>query len=280
MAISCCTICKKQFKSSQIFIQHLQTSEHRKKVEMVQEDECQNEELSKIPDGFLVEEEGGVSGDEDHLELSNAEEENLNKEDGEAPKEVTLEDMDDSVQYNPDVLYGGKFFVPVAGFICRLCNKFYHFESSDLHSHCKSLEHFENLKRFKTDQKYEARTLVSGSSAASSRPVTELSSRQVTVSVCRLHTQAQSPTAEPTEDLQPTPSSGGADTEQTSVEEAAATSVSAEAQDSQTVPAAATTDSTISNEENVEAPKQVNGKKGAKTTTTPRRRTSRTTNRR
>uniref|UniRef100_A0A8C9YPL6 Cdkn1a interacting zinc finger protein 1a n=1 Tax=Sander lucioperca TaxID=283035 RepID=A0A8C9YPL6_SANLU len=41
---------------------------------------------------------------------------------------------------------GSSFFVPVAGFICRLCNKFYHFESSALHTHCKSIKHFENLK--------------------------------------------------------------------------------------------------------------------------------------
>lgn len=41
---------------------------------------------------------------------------------------------------------GSSFFVPVAGFICRLCRKFYHFESSTLHTHCKSLKHFETLK--------------------------------------------------------------------------------------------------------------------------------------
>jgi len=41
---------------------------------------------------------------------------------------------------------GSRFLVPVAGFLCRLCNKFYHFESAALHSHCKSLTHFEHLK--------------------------------------------------------------------------------------------------------------------------------------
>lgn len=41
---------------------------------------------------------------------------------------------------------GSSFFVPVAGFICRLCNKFYHFESSALHTHCKSVKHFEKFK--------------------------------------------------------------------------------------------------------------------------------------
>lgn len=99
--------------------------------------------------------------------------------------EVTLKDMASDEQYDPDTVYGewrltinhlnllfscmyllfgfagysraefiraflfsagSSFFVPVAGFICRLCNKFYHFESSALHTHCKSLKHFENLK--------------------------------------------------------------------------------------------------------------------------------------
>lgn len=43
-------------------------------------------------------------------------------------------------------LTGASFFVPVAGFICRLCSKFFHFESSAVHTHCKSATHFEKLK--------------------------------------------------------------------------------------------------------------------------------------
>lgn len=61
-------------------------------------------------------------------------------------KEVTLNDMTSDEQYDPDTIYGSSFLDPVAGFLCRLCNKFYLFESSALHSHCKSLQHFENLK--------------------------------------------------------------------------------------------------------------------------------------
>lgn len=43
-------------------------------------------------------------------------------------------------------LTGSSFVVPVAGFICRLCNHFYHFESSARHAHCKTLKHFHSLK--------------------------------------------------------------------------------------------------------------------------------------
>lgn len=43
-------------------------------------------------------------------------------------------------------LIGASFFVPVAGFICTLCSKFFHFESPAVHTHCKSSTHFEKLK--------------------------------------------------------------------------------------------------------------------------------------
>lgn len=86
-------------------------------------------------------------------------------------KEVTLRDMSSDEQHDPDTVYGtsrisllassvgflfkftmiscltgASFFVPVAGFICRLCSKFFHFESSAVHTHCKSTTHFEKLK--------------------------------------------------------------------------------------------------------------------------------------
>lgn len=41
---------------------------------------------------------------------------------------------------------GSNFVIPVAGFLCRLCNEFYHYEASARHSHCKTRQHFENLK--------------------------------------------------------------------------------------------------------------------------------------
>ncbi|XP_033846126.1 cdkn1a interacting zinc finger protein 1a [Periophthalmus magnuspinnatus] len=288
MTICSCTICKKNFRSSQMFIQHLQTIEHRKKVEMVQENEgC--EEPTKIPDGFLVEEEGAMSEDDENMNQSNAEDQDdLDKQDGGASKEVTLEDADDSVQYDPEVLYGGRFFVPVAGFICRLCNKFYHFESPDLHLHCKSLEHFENLKRYKTDQKYAAsRKCVAEeeSNTCSSEPTSETSSKQPVISVCRLQMQTNKETIESNETLQDvtisTPSASSSGLENADIEEAATSPTVGREDSSETVPEVTTeTAPSVSNEGDVDEQKAVVGKKKAKTTTAPRRRTVRATNRR
>lgn len=36
--------------------------------------------------------------------------------------------------------------VPVMGYVCRICHKFYHSNSEAKISHCKSLAHFENLQ--------------------------------------------------------------------------------------------------------------------------------------
>ena len=38
------------------------------------------------------------------------------------------------------------FLVPVMGYVCRICHKFYHSNSGAQLSHCKSLAHFENLQ--------------------------------------------------------------------------------------------------------------------------------------
>ncbi|XP_053705006.1 cdkn1a interacting zinc finger protein 1a isoform X5 [Synchiropus splendidus] len=119
-SLSSCTVCKRRFRTSQMFVEHLQSAEHRLKVEKLQE--TLSSLTSSDADGFLLEE-----GEESELE----DERMMNEED-------SLGNL------------GSSFFVPVAGFICRLCNKFYHFDSSSLHTHCKSLTHFENLKRHKS----------------------------------------------------------------------------------------------------------------------------------
>ncbi|XP_023275322.1 cip1-interacting zinc finger protein [Seriola lalandi dorsalis] len=182
-AISSCTICKKHFRTSQIFVEHLQSQEHRQKMEKLQEKEgC--EALAKLTamdtDGFsLDEEEEGSEVEEGEERQRNEEDQDCSeKQDGwSSLKEVTLKKMASDEQYDPDTVYGSSFFVPVAGFICRLCNKFYHFESSALHTHCKSLTHFENLKRYRVlySQKGEAVESSRESLLASDslRPVTE-----------------------------------------------------------------------------------------------------------
>ncbi|XP_069027957.1 cdkn1a interacting zinc finger protein 1a [Embiotoca jacksoni] len=149
MDITSCAVCKKRFKTSQIFLEHLQSQEHRRKL---QEKGC--EALGKLtaldPEGFSLDEEverGSELGEEEDRQ-----------DVWSSLKEVTLNNMASDEQYDPDTVCGSSFLAPVSGFICRLCNKFYHFESSALHTHCKSLKHFENLQKYKVlvSQKVEA----------------------------------------------------------------------------------------------------------------------------
>ncbi|XP_061655917.1 cdkn1a interacting zinc finger protein 1a isoform X2 [Phyllopteryx taeniolatus] len=133
-AVSSCSVCKKHFRSSKLFVAHLQSQEHRQRLEKL---------LDK--DGFDLEEEK----EEDDRRDPDEEDFPENQDGWSSGREVTLKDMASDEHYDPDTIYGSSFFVPVAGFICQLCNKFYHFDSSALHTHCKSLKHFDNLKKHK-----------------------------------------------------------------------------------------------------------------------------------
>ncbi|RVE65869.1 hypothetical protein OJAV_G00120750 [Oryzias javanicus] len=141
--VSFCIVCKKHFKTSQHFLEHLHSQGHRQKL---QEKGC--DALVKLTaldtDEFSLENEEG-SGGEGETEGNQGD-----AQDGwSSLKEVTLNDISSDEQYDPDTAYGSSFLVPVAGFICKLCNKFYHFESSAAHTHCKSLKHFENLRSYR-----------------------------------------------------------------------------------------------------------------------------------
>ncbi|XP_044189214.1 cdkn1a interacting zinc finger protein 1a [Thunnus albacares] len=216
-AISSCTVCKKHFRTSQIFVEHLQSQEHRQKMEKLQEKEG-SEALAKLTtmdtDGFSLEEEEGSEVEEgEDRQRSEGDQDSTDHQDGwTSPKEVTLKDMASDEEYDSDTVYGSSFFVPVAGFICRLCNKFYHFESSALHTHCKSQKHFENLKRHRAllSQKGEAsRESLLAEDSLRSAPetttdcldenslshdtglVTDLNSMQPSITLTRLSMQAE-----------------------------------------------------------------------------------------
>ncbi|CAN9504486.1 unnamed protein product [Ophioblennius macclurei] len=168
--ISSCAVCKKHFKTPQAFLEHLQSQEHRQKL---QEKGC--EALSKLAsldtEGFSLEEDEAGSDAEGSEEGGQAGRQDV----WSSLKESNLNDVASDEQHDPDTVYGSSFLVPVAGFICGLCNKFYHFESSALHTHCKSLKHFENLKRYRAlvGRKEEAVTCPAESPLAAAEPPTD-----------------------------------------------------------------------------------------------------------
>ncbi|XP_051523566.1 cip1-interacting zinc finger protein-like isoform X4 [Myxocyprinus asiaticus] len=143
-----CTVCKHDFRTPREFVEHMQSTEHKQRVEQLWKESGKDGMDELNTESFLGDEDGDFTDDE-------REEEENGKEGLSAQMEVTLEDMTEDEEFDPDTVYGSSFVVPVAGFLCRLCNHFYHFESSARHAHCKTLKHFHNLKSYKALKTHE-----------------------------------------------------------------------------------------------------------------------------
>ncbi|KAL9826833.1 cip1-interacting zinc finger protein isoform 1-T2 [Geothlypis trichas] len=156
-----CTVCSRHFKTPRKFVEHMKSPEHKQKAKEVRLGEKElgspedSEELITVDavgcfeddDEEEEEEEGGAGEEEDHDVVLMENEDSAAKQTG--LKEVSLEDYEGSEKYCPDTAYGLDFLVPVAGYLCRLCHKFYHSDSAARLAHCKSLMHFENFQRYK-----------------------------------------------------------------------------------------------------------------------------------
>ncbi|XP_025905153.1 cip1-interacting zinc finger protein isoform X2 [Nothoprocta perdicaria] len=155
-----CTVCSRHFKTPRKFVEHMKSPEHKQKAKEVRLGEKElgspedSEELITVDavgcfeDDEEEEEEEEGAGEEEDLDVVLTEnEDSVAKQTG--LKEVTLEDFEGSEKYCPDTAYGLDFLVPVAGYLCRLCHKFYHSDSAARLAHCKSLMHFENFQRYK-----------------------------------------------------------------------------------------------------------------------------------
>ncbi|XP_046695249.1 cdkn1a interacting zinc finger protein 1a isoform X2 [Silurus meridionalis] len=159
-----CTVCKQHFRTSREFIEHMQSTEHKQHMEEV---------LKETGKGNLEDlglEVCTVGPDEEGMESD--EEEKMEEENGQeglpVQMEVTLEDITEEEEFDSDTVYGSNFVIPVAGFLCRLCNEFYHYEASARRSHCKTHQHFENLKRYKALKIQEASALQASESVCTS----------------------------------------------------------------------------------------------------------------
>ncbi|XP_061116657.1 zinc finger protein on ecdysone puffs-like isoform X2 [Conger conger] len=160
-----CTVCKRHFRTPRKFVEHMKSPEHKQRVE-----ELREEGLPEVLEELItVDAVGCFEGEEDYEEEPNEQEEegeeeqeqgNSHSQGGQTShkEEVTLEDMADNEEYDPNTQYGSSFVVPVAGFLCRLCRKFYHFESTARLSHCQSLAHFQNLQKYRALRRQEDTT--------------------------------------------------------------------------------------------------------------------------
>ncbi|CAM4676652.1 unnamed protein product [Caretta caretta] len=156
-----CTVCSRHFKTPRKFVEHMKSPEHKQKAKEVRLGEKElgspedSEELITVDavgcfeddDDEEEEEEEGIGEEEGSEVVQTDSEDPVTKQGG--LKEKTPEDCEGNERYCPDTPYGLDFLVPVAGYLCRLCHKFYHSDSAARVTHCKSLMHFENFQRYK-----------------------------------------------------------------------------------------------------------------------------------
>ncbi|XP_060540066.1 cip1-interacting zinc finger protein-like, partial [Pantherophis guttatus] len=154
-----CTVCSRYFKTPRKFVEHMKSLEHKQKAKEVRLGEKDlgrpedSEELITVDAVGCFEEQDDDDEEEDEeagegaqLDLAEA----VNQQVGQ--RETSVEDPGGNAEYCPDTVYGLDFLVPVAGFLCQLCHKFYSSDSATRLTHCKSRMHFENLQRYRASQ--------------------------------------------------------------------------------------------------------------------------------
>uniref|UniRef100_A0A673U0A5 CDKN1A interacting zinc finger protein 1 n=1 Tax=Suricata suricatta TaxID=37032 RepID=A0A673U0A5_SURSU len=148
-----CTVCNRYFKTPRKFVEHVKSQGHKDKAKELKM--LEKEIAGQDEDHFItVDAVGCFEGDEDEEEEEEEEDEEEIEVEEEFCKQVRSRDMSieewkGSETYSPNTAYGVDFLVPVMGYICRICHKFYHSNSGAQLSHCKSLAHFENLQKYK-----------------------------------------------------------------------------------------------------------------------------------
>ncbi|XP_051532897.1 cdkn1a interacting zinc finger protein 1b isoform X2 [Myxocyprinus asiaticus] len=139
-----CTLCERYFRTPRKFVEHMKSPEHKQRVEELK-DEGDPEVMEEL---ITVDAIGCFEGEDDYEEDRNEDDVPV-FEKHPAHREI-LEEVTDYKVYDPNTQYGTSFVVPVAGFLCKICHKFYHFESSARETHCRSLMHFQNLQKYNT----------------------------------------------------------------------------------------------------------------------------------
>ncbi|XP_052038138.1 cip1-interacting zinc finger protein isoform X2 [Apodemus sylvaticus] len=149
-----CTICNRYFKTPRKFVEHVKSQGHKDKA--LELKTLEKDTGSPDEDHFITVDAVGCfeSGQEEEEDDDEEEEEEEIEAEEEfckqvKSKETSSEQWKGPETYSPDIAYGVDFLVPVTGYVCRICHKFYDSNSESRHSHCKSLTHFENLQKYK-----------------------------------------------------------------------------------------------------------------------------------
>ncbi|KAM4877492.1 cip1-interacting zinc finger protein isoform 2-T2 [Thomomys bottae] len=142
-----CTVCNRYFKTPRKFVEHVKSQEHKDKAEELKT--LEKERASPDEEHFItVDAVGCFEGDEEEMdeEEIEVEEEFLKQV---SSQDLSVEEWKDSETCDGDTAYGVDLLVPVTGYVCRICHKFYHSTSGVQQSHCQTLAHLKNLQKHK-----------------------------------------------------------------------------------------------------------------------------------
>ncbi|XP_060056242.1 cip1-interacting zinc finger protein isoform X3 [Erinaceus europaeus] len=147
-----CTVCNRYFKTPRKFVEHVKSQGHKDKAKELKT--LEKEIAGQDEDHFItVDAVGCFEGDEDEEDDEDDDEDEIEVDEEFCKqvrtRDISIEEWKGSETYSPNTAYGVDFLVPVMGYICRICHKFYHSNSGAQLSHCKSLAHFENLQKYK-----------------------------------------------------------------------------------------------------------------------------------
>lgn len=117
-------------------MEHIKSAEHKEQVQLK---DGQEEELITL-DAV------GCFKEEEEVEVVE-EDEDKGPSEGQGSEVVyDRRSEEEEEEFDPQLTYGSGFVVPVQGFVCRLCNKFFYSETQARHTHCRTHTHFLNLQ--------------------------------------------------------------------------------------------------------------------------------------
>ncbi|XP_034398471.1 cdkn1a interacting zinc finger protein 1b [Cyclopterus lumpus] len=164
-----CPVCRRHFRTPRKFVEHMKSAEHKEQVHL---EEAQEEELITVDavgcfkeeeEEEVVEVEVEVNEEEEEEEIAEEEDGGVRRKEEEEEKETedqpTNEAADtqetDSEEYDPVTTYGSNFVLPVSGFLCQLCNKFFYKETTARLTHCRTHTHYLNLQGHRARRRRE-----------------------------------------------------------------------------------------------------------------------------
>ncbi|XP_056275117.1 cdkn1a interacting zinc finger protein 1b isoform X1 [Pseudoliparis swirei] len=171
-----CPVCTRHFRTPRKFVEHMKSAEHKEQVQLEEElitvdavgcfkeDEeeeevLEQEEKNKV---LLVEENKEVLEEEVEEEIAEEDGGGGKEEEKETEDQPTNEAADtqetDSEEYDPETTYGSRFVLPVSGFFCQLCNKFFYKETTARRTHCRTHTHYQNLQGHRARRRREDRS--------------------------------------------------------------------------------------------------------------------------